>query len=174
VLINPNPAVTDLPTGAIAQTFERRNGMGSQASTSGRLLLAGIYLRAGTVITTITFASSSTAMSGGTHGWAALYNPSLGLMAQSADDTGITWGANVNKTFTLSAPQTLTVTGWHYVGVMVTVTTTMPTLASLVVIANTAQASPSVGGLSDTGLTTTAPATATAPSSFIIPWAMVA
>lgn len=171
-LVLAEEVVTDLPTVAIAQTFERRNGMGSQAPTSGRLTLSAIWLPAGKTVTSITFASSSTALAGGTHGWAALFTPSRGLMAQSTDDTGITWSTNINKTFTLTAPQVTTVAGWHYVGLMLT-GSTMPTLASLVVIQNAAGLTPAVGGLSDTGLTGTAPATATAPTGFVVPYAYV-
>lgn len=166
--------ITDLPTGALAQTYERRISQSSLALTSGRLCLSAIYLRAGLTVTSITYAGSSTAMSGGTHGWAALYTPSRTLMAQSPDDTGITWTVNTNKTFTLSSPQTTTIEGWHYVGIMHTVTTTMPTLASIIIIQNVTTVAPNMGGFSDSGLTTTAPSTAAAPSaSFTVPYAYV-
>lgn len=169
---NPASQVTDLPSGAIAQTFERRNGMQSLAGTSGVELLSAIWLPAGKTITSVTFASSSTAMVGGTHGWATLRNPSRVLMAQSADDASITWGTNVNKTFTLSSPQVTTVDGWHYVGLMCTAST-MPTLAAILVIANVAQLGQSAGGSSGSGLTTTAAGTAAAPTGFTIPYAYV-
>lgn len=172
MLSNPPVIPTDLPVGAIAQTFERRNGFQSLAGTSGVELLSAIWLPAGRTITSVTFASSSTAMVSGTNGWATLRDPSRNLMAQSANDTGITWATNVNKTFTLTAPQVTTVTGWHYVGVMCTAST-MPTLAAILVISNVAQIGQSVGGSSGAGLTTTAPGTAAAPTGFTIPYAYV-
>lgn len=172
MLSNPPVIPTDLPTGAIAQTYERRNGMQSLAGTSGAELMAAIWLPAGKTITSVTFASSSTALVAGTHGWATLRDPSRNLMAQSADDAAITWATNVNKTFTLSAPQVTTVTGWHYVGVMCT-GSTMPTMAAILVISNVAQIGQSVGGSSGSGLTTTAAPTAAAPTGFTIPYAYV-
>lgn len=152
----------DTPTGAKGQTYSRRQATSIQTITSGRMVMSVCPISAGSVVTSVTFYSSTTALSTPSHGWGALYTPAGDLLAQSANDTGITWAANSAKTFTLTAPQAITADGWYYLAVMVAATTP-PTLVAMnpanagVVVASLA---PVLGGSYNTGLTTTAPSAA--------------
>lgn len=156
---NPQVEPTDLPTGWKAQTYERRQTLTIVTPVTGRLHHSAIWLTAGTVVSNILFQSSTTALSGGSHGWASLHNGSRVLLGQSVNDTGITWATNTLKTFALAAPVTISSTGWHYLGLCV-VATTMPTLVGVAPnnAGLTGQLAPVVGGYSTaSGLTTTAP-----------------
>lgn len=165
-------AATDCPTAAFAETFERRQTLSASAGTSGRLVLSAIYLKAGQTVTSISFGSGSTALATPSNGWGALYSPSLGLLGQSTDDTGITWAANSKKTFTLATPAYIPTTDWYYVGYCI-VASTMPTVLCASNNVFTTE-SPAMGGWSTTGLTGTAPATAAALSAAPYPYAYVA
>jgi hypothetical protein len=114
-----------LPIGGAAtlpqqQTFDRRMATSAVfAPTSGTLTLTAINLSGGQVINGITFVSGSTAESGGTHLWYALYRADLVLMGQSTDDTGATsFGANTAFRKALTAAQTCPYTGLYYLGFM--------------------------------------------------------
>lgn len=153
----------DLPSGAFAQTIPRWSPTGNQTPTSGRLTLTLIYIPQPATVSTIRFVSGATALSGGSHGWAALYNSDLTLLGQSANDTSITWAANTSKTFTLTTPVQVQA-GLYYVGINV-VATTMPSLAGLAQSFGVAALPPHRGGLSTASLTSTAPDPAAAIST---------
>jgi hypothetical protein len=99
-------------------------GAASLAISSGVMALVGIPLYAGDVITTISMAAGTTSLTMGSnadgHLWFALYDTTVTLMAQTADQGGAaTWGSNTVKALNLSAAQTIPADGWYYVGVMV-------------------------------------------------------
>lgn len=132
------------------------------ALTSGRLLLVGIPLKQGDSISSLTFVSGSTALSGGTNHWFALYGQDLGLLRQTADQGAAAWAANTIKTLNLSSAHVATYTGLHYAGIMVAATT-VPTMLGMNGNATlNGGRTPILIGQSTTGLTTTAPATAAA------------
>lgn len=164
---------TGLPTGAIAQTYSRNLvSFTVPAIASGRLVLVSIPLITGQVITSATFISSSTALAGGSHGWAALYNPALHLLGQSTDDTGITWAATTSKTFTLTSPVTITATADYYIGYCIAATT-MPTVYGLFIPSAPGVIAPAISGLSTAALTGTAPTDAAALSTPTTPYCYV-
>jgi hypothetical protein len=66
-----------------------------------------------------------------THGWLALYNSALALVAQSADSTA-TFTATGMKTLAMTAAYAVPSSGVYYAVVLVTSTVTQPTVASLV------------------------------------------
>lgn len=153
-------------------------GVQSSASASGQLLLVPIWLPAGYVVSNITFVSGTTAANGPTHWWFGLYDSSRVQLATTADQTTTAWGTGTAKTLPITtvaggagASFTTTYTGLHYLGVMITVTTTMPTLAGAGSLpATVASVSPGFGG-ADSGLTTPPvfPFTAAAPSGAGLP-----
>lgn len=152
----------DLPTGAKAQTYDRSLGASSNSDLlSGRLTLVAVHLRAGQVISSITFFAASTALSGGSNQWFALYDSALGKLAVTADDTTTAWGGNSFKTLALTAPYTVLTSGLYYLGICV-VATTVPTLRGPVTVANLNAAAPVLAGSSTTGLTDPASAPTTA------------
>lgn len=179
--------------GVIAETVPRRAGA-SVALASGTLALFTIEIphRAGlkngdpfvgtgqaidqsdaggeahrTVVTSITFASGTTALSGGTHLWFALYDDKLNLLAQTADDTAPTWAANAEKNMELTEPYKLPAfpspnnvndepPAFYYVGICVAATTP-PTLRATGADGTVGARAPALFGRSSTGLTTTPP-----------------
>ena len=158
-----------------AQTYDRRLANGTVfAPTSGTMYMTGIYLPAGAKVTGITFVSGSTAESGGTHLWYALYRQGnvqtaaatvATLMAQTADDTGATsFAANTALRKTLATVQTCPYSGLYYLAFMCAQSAgATPTLLNIVAatvnsMGNIAGMTPVLAATADTGLTTTAPA----------------
>jgi hypothetical protein len=155
-------------TGALYETFDRDlcDEVNTAVLSSGRLSLQAIWLPAGTVISSISFWSATTAGATLTNQLFGLYDINLNLLRSSANDTSTAWAANSRKTLSLTSAFTTTYSGLYYLGIMVAATT-VPTLKG-----NTAKTggqlgagAPSMGGTSNTGLTTSLPATATAPGT---------
>ena len=155
-------------SGALYETFDRDlcDEVNTAALSSGRLSLQAIYLPAGVTISSISFWSATTAGGTLTNQLFGLYDNNLNLLRSSNNDTSTAWAANSKKTLSLTSSFTTTYSGLHYLGIMVAATT-VPTLKG-----NTAKtggqlgaAAPSIGGTSNTGLTTALPATATAPGT---------
>ena len=148
------------PAGCKAETFPRQwcDETNVSVLSTGRLSLQAIWLQAGTVISSISLCSATTALSVGTNQLFGLYDANRNLLATTADNTSTAWGANSIKTLNLTAPYTVPSTGLYYIGVSVTATTP-PTLKG--------QAAPSgsqlrglapiLGGTSSTGLTSALP-----------------
>jgi hypothetical protein len=153
----PQPQRSNKPTGALGQTHDRTASTSTQALTSGRLYVVGYDFRAGDVVTSITFYSTATAISGGTHGWAAVFTSGIVPLGQSTDDTSVAWAASTAKTFTMSAPVVIPSDGFGYLGLMIAATTP-PSVECTVPGSASQLAAPAVGGQSTlSGLTGTAP-----------------
>lgn len=150
-----------LVTQPFAQTFDRRFCVSTVfAPTSALLTLTAIWLPAGKTVTGITFVSGSTAESGGSHLWYALYKGDLTFMAQATDNTGAAaFGANVAFRMALTAPQPILVSGLYYLGFCCV--GTIPTLqnitSSVNANGNITGMTPIVAATSTSGLTGTAP-----------------
>ncbi len=154
-----------LISGALAETFDRNlcDEVNSAVLSSGRLSGAAIWLEAGMTISSISFHSATTAAGTPTNQLFGLFDSSRNLLRSSTNDTTTAWAANSLKTLSLTSTFTTTYSGLYYLGIMVTATT-VPTLKG-----NTARVggqlqaqAPSMGGTSNTGLTTALPATANA------------
>lgn len=154
-------------SGGLYETMDRNVCTETNTSllSSGRMSLQAIWLPAGLTINSISFWSATTAGATLTHQLFGLYDINLNLLATTTDDTSTAWAANSKKQLTLTTPFTTTYTGIHYLAIMVAATT-VPTMKG-----NTARTdgslaatAPSIGGTSNTGLTTALPATATAPA----------
>jgi hypothetical protein len=155
-------------SGALYETFDRClcDEVNTALLSSGRLSLVAIYLPAGTTVNSISFWSATTAAGTPTNQIFGLYDSSFNLLRSTTNDTTTAWAANSRKTLSLTSSFTTTYSGIHYLGLMVTATT-VPTIKG-----NTAKVggqlsagAPSMGGTSNTGLTTALPATATAPGT---------
>jgi hypothetical protein len=155
-------------SGALFETFDRDlcNEVNTSVLSSGRLSLQAIWLPAGTTISSISFFSATSAANAPTNQLFGLFDSSRNLLRSSVNDGATAWAANSLKTLSLTSTFTTTYSGIHYLGIMVTATT-VPTLKG-----NTAKvggqlnaAAPSMGGTSNTGLTTALPATANAPGT---------
>lgn len=149
--------------------------------TSGVMWSFAVVLYAGDVITNITLRSGSTGLTQGSnndgHWWFALYDPSLTLMAQTADQTTAAWASGSLKTLALSAQQTVVTTGVHYISVMVNPGTggapAVPTLTGLVLSSTSlsdgwAAGQKKLAQSSGSGLTTTAPGTIATPTTQLL------
>lgn len=155
-------------TGALYETFDRDlcDEVNTAVLSTGRLSLQAIWLPAGITINSISFWSATTAAGTPTNQLFGLYDINLNLLRSSANDTTTAWAANSRKTLALTSAFTTTYSGIHYLGIMVTATT-VPTIKG-----NTAKTggqlnagAPTMGGTSNTGLTTALPATANAPGT---------
>jgi hypothetical protein len=164
--IPQKPVVTDLPTGAIAQSYDRRGYPAVQILESGRPWFASIWLEAGMVATSLTFDAGATGITGGTHCFFALYGSDKALLRQSDDDTAVTWAAYTEKTMSLATPYTVVSTGWHYGMVCVNAATPNYVTGNSIGSYANAWRAPVMGGA-----VTTSGVTGTAPSS-ITPYAM--
>lgn len=155
-------------SGALYETFDRDmcDEVNTSVLSSGRLSLQAIWLPAGVTINSISFWSATTAGATLTNQLFGLYDNNLNLLRSSVNDTSTAWAANSRKTLSLTSAYTTTYSGLHYLGIMVAATT-VPTLKG-----NTAKTggqlgagAPSMGGTSNTGLTTALPGTANAPGT---------
>lgn len=155
-------------TGALYETFDRNlcDEVNTSLLSTGCLSLAAIYIPSGTVVSSISFWSATTAAGTPTNQLFGLYDSSLNLLRSSTNDTTTAWAANSKKTLALTSTFTTTYSGIHYLGLMVTATT-VPTIKGNTAKTNGAlnAAAPSMGGTSTTGLTTALPATAAAPAT---------
>lgn len=154
-----------LISGALAETFDRNlcDEVNSAVLSSGRLSGAAIWLEAGMTISSISFHSATTAAGTPTNQLFGLFDSSRNLLRSSTNDTTTAWAANSLKTLALTSTFTTTYSGLYYLGIMVTATT-VPTLkGNTAMVGGQLQAqAPSMGGTSNTGLTTALPATANA------------
>jgi hypothetical protein len=166
---SPAPyANTKVLTGALYETFDRNlcDEVNTAVLSTGRMSLQAIYIPAGVTITSISFWSATTAAGTPTNQLFGLYDVNLNLLRSSVNDTTTAWAANSRKTLALTSTFTTTYSGLYYLAIMVTATT-VPTLKG-----NTAKTggqlnagAPSMGGTSNSSLTTALPATANAPAT---------
>lgn len=162
---------------ASPDTFFRRNmprtGLYDSAGDTGQVALATgvmtsvpIPLRAGDVITNISFRSGATALATGSNWWFALYSAAATpvLLAQTADQTSGAWAANTTQTKALTVAQTITADGIYYVGIMVAAST-VPTLLGTVAAPAIVTGERALSQSSGSSLTATAPATITSTTA---------
>jgi len=145
-------------------------------NVSGTMGLVAISLPAGIVVTSMSFCSGTTGATGPTNQLFGLYDSARLLLVSSVNDGATAWGANTVKTLAMTAPFTTTYDGLYYAAIMVTVSTTMPTvLGNSVGTTVHLNLAPILNGASNTGLTTALPAgPATAiTGSTQIPWVYV-
>lgn len=123
--INSAAGTGILPIGSagapFAQTFDRRMAISTVfAITSGTMTMTGIILAQGQVVNGITFVSGSTAESGGSHLWYALYDANLVLLGQATDNTGAAaFGANTAFRMAMTTAIRVPASGLYYIGICV-------------------------------------------------------
>jgi hypothetical protein len=172
--LDGRPEVIYLGSAAYRESFSIYSaGNNLTIAASGIMTVTAIPLYAGDVITSLSFASGATGLTQGTnndgHWWFALYDPSIHLLAQTADRAAAAWASITVMTLALSSPQTITSTGLYYAAVMINPGTggspTVPTLRGALL--NSGAVSNVTGwptgrkmlaGQNGSGLTTTAPA----------------
>lgn len=157
------------PTGMLRANLRRSECGGNLAALTTQVMTAvALHLRAGDVITNLTFCSATTAAGTPTNWWFALYDTAAtpALLRQTADQTSTAWAANTAKTVALATPYTVPTTGVYYAAVMVKATTP-PTLvgASLHTGAAVVTGQKVLAVTSGSSLTDTAPATLATPTT---------
>lgn len=156
--------------GAVSENFPRIEiAADLSALTTQVMLSVGVPIQAGEPIVSLSFLSGATAAGTPTNYWAALYDPSGALMAQSADQLTAAWAADTAKTFTLTTPQAASVSGIYYAALMVKATTPPSLMGKSVNRAAAAGAIASgqkvLAQTSGSALTGTAPATIATPTT---------
>lgn len=161
----------------IGQSFPRHFAESTATSmfTDQQMHLCPVVLYAGTTAAYVSFATGGTGVGTPVNWWFALYDSSLNLMAQTADQTTAAWPANTITTLALSTPQAILTTGVYFVGGMVNHSVAP---AIITKITGPDASTPLYVGLGngryDTGLTTTAPSTATLALEIrVFPWCEV-
>lgn len=144
-------------SGTTSETIPRTIAAQSVAiatGSSGDLFLFGVYLPVNTVVNAVNFVTGTTASVGVTHNWGVLANASRVVLGVSADNTSVDLVASTRQTYTLAAPVTITASGLYYIGQMVAVATTMPTMIGNTQAGTTLlNLAPILGGKSNTGAT---------------------
>jgi hypothetical protein len=153
------------------------------ALTSGVMTSAALQLGAGQRVTSISFASATTAAGTPTHWGFAIYSAIAvpALLGRTADQLTAAWAANTVETKALTTPFTIPKTGIYWVSIWVAATT-VPTLLSAPIFAAgllnatgiTATQKP-LAVTSGSGLTTAPPATIVTggTASLTVPWCAV-
>lgn len=146
--------------------YDSAGDTGQVALTTQVMTSVPIHLRAGDVVTNITFRSGATAADTPTNWWFALYSDAAtpALLAQTADQTTTAWAANTTMTKALAAPVTISKTGIYWVGIMVKATA-VPTLLGSAVAPAIVSGERNLSQSSGSSLTTTAPATIATPTA---------
>lgn len=155
-------------TGTIAETIPRElcPEVNTAAPASGTLAMMAIKLRAGDLVSTIDLWSATTAAGTPTNYMVGLYDINRNLLAQSANKTTEAWAANSQKSFAMTTPYRVPVTGIYYIGYFMTATTVATLKGGTARTGGQLNAAaPIVYGTSSTGLTTSLPNPAAAITS---------
>lgn len=160
------------PSGVQRANLRREDVTGNLSALTTQVMLSvALPLEVGDLVTSLTFASATTAAGTPTNWWFALYSDAStpALISQSADQTSGAWAANTAKTLALTTAYLVPKTAVYYAAIMVKATT-VPTLAGLSIV-NAAHAGALISGqkilaqTSGSGLTDTAPATITSATT---------
>lgn len=150
--VKPNLGIT----GTLAETIQRElcTETNTTVAASGTLNMQGIYLYAGTLVSSISLCSATTAASAPTHYQFGLYDSSLNLLASSADQTSAAWAAQTLMTLPMQTPYRVPTSGFYYIGYFMTAGT-VPTLKGFTArsASQLAAATPVVQGTSSTSIT---------------------
>jgi hypothetical protein len=153
----------------IAETMSFDYAVSNSSISTGVMTLTPIYLCQGQTITSINYVSCSTAESGGSHLWFALYDDGRGsttagqlsLLGQTPDQTAAAaFAANTNLGLALNIPYLTTYTGIYYLAIMCVGTTpsisglSRSSLASIQIGSSTGSL---LGATAGSGLTSQAP-----------------
>ena len=146
-------------SGNLAETMPRNTVLSTNnaALVSGTLFLQAIYLRAGTIVSNISFCSATAGVGTATNQIFGLYDGNRNLLASTANDGATGWASNAIKTLNIAVPYTVKQTGLYYLGIMVAATT-VPTLSGNAGLSSSLHGvAPALHGTSTTALTTALP-----------------
>lgn len=162
---------------AIAESFPRQIAANSSALVFGQMQFVAIPLLKGQIVSKIGFVSGTTAISGQTNQWFALWNSAVGLIGTTTDDTTTSWPANTEKALSMQANYTVLADALFYVSVLVAGATTPNSVLAIASNAAITGLAPALQGRDTTHTLLTnpasAPSTATLAVSSIAPYAWV-
>ena len=154
------------PANSVGQNIDRNSVTGNTLamSGSGTLQMVAVYLNAGVVVSNFNFIVGTTAATGPTHAWMGLFSGPAATptcVAVSADATSTAIGASTVNTYAVAATAasasatsyTVPTSGIYYVGLLITVSTTMPTLQGLSITTSVSTVPPIMCGASTVSLT---------------------
>ena len=127
----------DEPYGTIARSFPRWMVTSNVAMGANAGVYRQIVLPAGLTAGAMTFLTATTAKLGGSHGWYAVTDQNLNVLAVTADqtDAATTWGtANSPQKLAFTSPLQTSYTGIYYAAISVTAST-LPTFGGTVIMA---------------------------------------
>lgn len=119
---------------AVTESVSRTSCSATSVVLSATGIMTCVLVKgyAGQIVTNMTVRWGGTAASGPQHWWLALYDTvaTPAFIGQTADQTTTAISTNTSSgaLALVNGPFTLTQTGWHTAGIMVAVTTTMPTM----------------------------------------------
>ena len=159
--------IANRPDGVLSETFPRYINPAPANSgllTSGRESVFLVPVWPGMVVGRIMFHSATSAAVTPTHQWFSLRNQAGTLLRQTVNDGSTAWASSTAKILALTSNYTFTYMGWARVGIMVAAGTVPTLLGRSVSNAINTNFPPFMAGRDDTntGLTTTAPATSAA------------
>lgn len=143
-------------TGAFSESIPRY-AVASAAGvlTGGTLRLQAVYLPKGVAVANIAWVSGTTAANGPTNWWFGIWDLNRVAKRLTGNQTTTAWAASTEKIVALTSSFTTTYEGLHYLGILMTATTAVISLAGMATLAAAPQSSvPILGGNSTTGLTT--------------------
>lgn len=133
--------------------------------TSGVMTLVAVPLYPGDVIRGMAVRVGGTSAASPTNSWFALYDPSLALITQTADQGSAAWSSSSTKDLTFQSAVTVTKAGVYYAAIMVAAGTT-PSLVShtfttVSISTGLVSGMTQLAGTAGSSLTSTAPASVT-------------
>jgi len=151
-------------TGYYAENFPRAMNQSQEwTNTSGVLTLwAGPMLYAGEIVTNIQFAVGTTNSSGLTNSWTCIVDPTDRTVLGKSSDSAAAWTGPAAKVSNWGTPLTIPTSKVYYVGLVIAVSTTMPTIRGGQPYSVINNLLPRLACTSNTGLTNPASLGATA------------
>lgn len=166
---NPNWSLNGKPSGVLVENIPRYLCSGNLAALTTEVMTSvALPLEAGTLVSSLTFRSATTAAGTPLNWWFALYDDSTtpALITQSADQTTTAWAANTVKTLALATAYLVPRTGIYRAAIAMKATT-VPTLFGFSVHSSAAVITGQavLAQTSGSALTDTAPATVATPTA---------
>lgn len=158
-MISPSVEQSAGSAGAICETSHRYTIAGTASPASGTLTIMAVSIAAGQSIGHIGWCTGSQAAVNPTHWWAALLDNTYTLQAHTADQLTAAMAASTWQLLPTVNPYVATYTGAYYLGLMVTTSTTQPSILAptfspiIQLITGANNPGPLLGGPSSTSLT---------------------
>jgi hypothetical protein len=133
--LTSGPTIASNPIGGLAANIADRSLATSETvgspQTSTTMALYRVPVAPGSIIKAVNLRSGSTAGTGMTHSWAALYTTAWQKLVVSADNVEAEWAVKTIRTFTLASPYTVPAGVTAIYVAICNVATVMPTMTGI-------------------------------------------